>query len=255
MSTFAQYLGVILLHEAEQLDDESYSGSFLSLSTRLTQLLGGVEVTPGEVRRSLEILNKFSAAKFYENPLTNGYWQIDYDNFRYYFAQENPDFNESDKEGWKKLKDELEEELPILVTYADNGRPFALDVIEHLRTIPESEWSHLRAESERLQVPASDRIVTISHNQQVQLSEGTDDVIDLLEKENSINGDELLRSRILGQLKAARELVNAQTFRLYLLYGTVVSALGILIEKYSGKAIGIAASKLLEMLIEEVFKP
>ncbi len=254
MSTFAQYLAVILLHEAEQLEDESYSGSFSSLSTRLTRLLGGVDVTSGEIAQALDILNMFSGAKRFENPLTNGYWKVNYDNFRYYFIQTAPDNNDEDKDGWQKIRSEVETSLPVLVTYAENGRPFAEDVIDHLTKVPEEEWSHLRNQADLAQVPASDRVVSISHNQQVILSEGADNVIELLEAENSIDGDETLRARVLGQLKAARELVRAQTFRAYLLYATVVSALGVLIEKFAGKAIGVAAAKLLEMLIEEVFK-
>ena len=103
-------------------------------------------------------------------------------------------------------------------------------------------------------IPASDRIVTLNHNQADEIVAATDTVIDGLQTENSIDGDAELRDRFLGQLRASRELVRAQSVRAYLLYESVVGVLGALIERYKDQAIAEAAKKLLDLLIERVFK-
>lgn len=102
-------------------------------------------------------------------------------------------------------------------------------------------------------VPASDRIVTLSHNQQLDLETSSTELIDSLAKENSIDGDAGLKDRLLGQIRAARELIRAQSVRVYLLHETVMTILGSLIERYRDQAIGQAAKKLLDLLIEHIF--
>ena len=102
-------------------------------------------------------------------------------------------------------------------------------------------------------VPASDRIVTLSHNQQIDLEASATELIDEFSKENSIDGDVSLKDQFLGQLRAGRELIRALSFRAYLLHETLFSLLGGLIERYKGQAIGQVARKLLDLLIEHVF--
>jgi len=102
-------------------------------------------------------------------------------------------------------------------------------------------------------VPASDRVVTLSHNHQLELEETSTGLIDTLSKENSIDGDAGLKDIFLGQLRAGRELIRAQTFRAFLLYETLMTILGGLIERYKDQAIGQAAKKLLDLLIEHIF--
>ncbi|MEA3030066.1 MAG: hypothetical protein QOG13_1391 [Sphingomonadales bacterium] len=103
------------------------------------------------------------------------------------------------------------------------------------------------------QAPASDRVVTLTHNQQAALDEASSTLIEAVEKENAIEGDSTLRQLIVGQLRAARELIRAQTLNAYLLYSSAVAVLERLIGKYRGQAIGYAAKKLLDLLIEHVF--
>jgi hypothetical protein len=102
-------------------------------------------------------------------------------------------------------------------------------------------------------IPASDRIVTLSHNQQNDLETASSELINTVSLENSVDGDISLRQRILGQLKAGRELIRAQTLNAYLLYSTVMTVIGGLIHKYRNHAIGVAARRLLELLIEHIF--
>jgi hypothetical protein len=254
VSVFAQYLAVIMLDEAEKLDDEVYSGTFKGLSERLTVRLSGVRITENDVSEALIVLNDFAGAKHFEDFLTGGYWQVNYDNFRYYFIEDSPTWNETDKEGYEETKIEVRAKYPVLVTFAENGRQFAEDIIQHLTSVPETEWAHLRSTALGPTVPAADRIVTLSHNQLTDIETSATELVNLVELENSIDGDAVVKDLVVGQLKAGRELIRAQSFRAYLLYTTLLTSLGLLIEKYSGAAIGVAAAKLLELLIEQVFK-
>jgi len=103
-------------------------------------------------------------------------------------------------------------------------------------------------------VPASDRIVTLSHNQSEEIEAATDAVIDELQGANGIDGDADMRARFLGQLRASKELVRSQSIRAYLLYETAVGVLGALVERYKDHAIAEVAQRLLDLLIERVFK-
>ncbi len=103
-------------------------------------------------------------------------------------------------------------------------------------------------------IPASDRIVSLDHNQIDYIEAPLLEVIDALSADNGDPDSLGYRERILGQLKAGRELIISGTFRAWLLKETLLTALGELIQRYSGAAIGIAASKLLELLLEQIFK-
>ncbi|MBB3860442.1 hypothetical protein GGQ88_001708 [Novosphingobium hassiacum] len=253
MSTFAQYLAVVLLHEAEQLEDESYSGSFTSVASKVTTLLQGVKVSKNEVAEAISILVEFSGVQRYENPLTGGYFKVNYDNFRYYFIQDGPDPSDADKDGWKRLRTLLFEKYPILVTYAEIGRNFATDIIEHLRRVPESEWGHLRSDQASTAIPASDRIVSLSHNQVAELENPLSEVIDAVEKTNGDPDSPGFRERVLGQLRAGRELIRAGTIKSYLLYTVLLSALAEVAARNKGTAIEATINTLVELLINHVF--
>jgi hypothetical protein len=103
-------------------------------------------------------------------------------------------------------------------------------------------------------VPASDRIVNLSHNQQSALDGASTELIAELERANAVDGDEPLRQRFLAQLAAARELVRAESIRAYLFYQLVVEVLSRLIATYGKTGLGVAAAKLLELYIEYLVK-
>ena len=105
---------------------------------------------------------------------------------------------------------------------------------------------------EPARVPASDRIVTINHNQQDEIEGRTLEIIQELEPENSIDGEDGLRELILGKLKAGRELVLAGVFSLDSLRLTLVVGLQMLVEKYKDHAIGAVAGNLLALILKEL---
>lgn len=102
-------------------------------------------------------------------------------------------------------------------------------------------------------VPAADRVVTLQDNQKAELEDASTALIDAVEKENAIDGDTSLRQQILGQIKAGRELIRAQVLSVHLIYSTLMMALDALVKKYQNQALGYAAKKLLDLLIEHIF--
>ncbi|QIQ86168.1 hypothetical protein [Erythrobacter sp.] len=101
------------------------------------------------------------------------------------------------------------------------------------------------------EVPASDRVVRVSHNQQKIIEEPIEEIVELLEQENSINGQDGLRELAIGRLKAGRELIRAGVFSIQSLQLTLVVGLQMLIEKYKDHAIGAVAGNLLALVLKE----
>ena len=100
--------------------------------------------------------------------------------------------------------------------------------------------------------PASDRIVKLSHNQKDEIEKPLDELIEEIAVENAIDGDPSFLQLIKGQLKAGRELIREGCFKIYVLEATLIEALNRLVEKYKDHAIGAAASKLLDLIVEAI---
>ena len=118
----------------------------------------------------------------------------------------------------------------------------------------ESDYSGDRAAAEleyKGEVPASDRLVRLDHNQANELDYPIGELIELIEPENSIGGDAGLRELILGKLRAGRELIRAGVFSLQSLHLTLVVGLQMLVEKHKDTAIAVASAKLLDLLLKE----
>ena len=104
------------------------------------------------------------------------------------------------------------------------------------------------------QVPASDRIVTFSDNQVATFKASVDTLTHELEKDNGCPEQIGLRERLLGQIKAGRELIVAGQFKAYLLYEVLVQALNEIIEKYGNETIKSLANALLGAIVAELIK-
>ncbi len=100
-----------------------------------------------------------------------------------------------------------------------------------------------------VEVPASDRIVSLTHNQVDETDRSLTNVIETLEADNGSPESPGMRERLLGQLKAGRELILSGQFRAYLLYEVLVRALDELIAKYGNPAIAELAKALLGALV------
>ncbi len=103
-------------------------------------------------------------------------------------------------------------------------------------------------------IPASDRIVQLNHNQVTELETPIAKVIDALQQDNGDAEQPGLRERLLGQVKAGRELITSGEFRAYLLYETLIRALGELISKYKNPTILALANALVSALLSQIFQ-
>jgi hypothetical protein len=254
VSEIGQYIAAILLEKARLGPDEAYGGSIKFIRDQLARDVGH-SLTEEDVAAALASLEPFAAAESDYSPLTGGFWTILYDNFRYYFIDKKAEKEDDPADYAATLSQTIN--YPILEAYARRGSRYALDAASHLKNLPFAEWDALRISNEAvppLSVPASDRLITLDHNQKSALETATSEVIAAVELENSVDGDPSLRQVLVGQLKSARELVRAQVFNAHLLYISTINALGFLIKKYGNQTIGHAAKKLLDLLIEEVFK-
>ena len=99
-------------------------------------------------------------------------------------------------------------------------------------------------------VPASDRIVTLNHNEISEFEERTSEIIASAEKLNQIDDVAGLREVIVGQLRAGRELVRVGSFKLYVLQITLIDTLTFLAKRYESEAIGALAAALLTALLQ-----
>lgn len=144
-------------------------------------------------------------------------------------------------------------EFAIFKKAINEGRPLLWRVFENPKF-----WEDLDAEIDNLadvetssdldvvsDIPASDRVVTLTHNQQVELESKTQKIIEVVEKQNQIDGDISLRSKIIGQLKAGLELIRASVFDAQIMYLTLVETLKFLVARYDQNVIGSLAGALL----------
>jgi len=81
-----------------------------------------------------------------------------------------------------------------------------------------------------------------------------DELIGQVEADNGLPEFPNFRERVLGQIKAGREMLLSGCVWAQLLYWVLLRALGELVEKYGKKAIGVAAARLIELLVEQIFK-
>jgi len=102
-------------------------------------------------------------------------------------------------------------------------------------------------------VPASDRVVKLNDNQRTSIGIPLTALIDDIQADNEILEDGV-KERLIGQMKAGRELIGSGSVRAYLLYHTLLRGLLELIARYRGRAIAIAAEKLAELLVEQFFQ-
>lgn len=128
---------------------------------------------------------------------------------------------------------------------------FFSDVFAGYRQFPDGD----AALPEMLPAPPSDnRLITLQPAQIAKVKAPLDELIAQVEADNGIPEIPGFRERMLGQIKAGREMLLSGCIRAQLFYWVMLKALGELVERYGKKAIGVAASKLIELLLEEVLK-
>ena len=120
------------------------------------------------------------------------------------------------------------------------------------------EESQAERDAERalsnVEVPASDRIVSLDHNQISDADAQVSELITELEKDNGDPENPSLRVRLLGQLRAGRELIRAGEFKAYLLYEVLIKALAELVDRYGNETIKALANALLGALVSKMLE-
>jgi hypothetical protein len=194
---------------------------------------------PERARSSTHIL----AETFFDRLLAAGAFSIRADRFAgtyYHYAPTGAD----------AIRTKFLKSSEIYSQYMAIGDRFFPDVFAGYLSIAEVEDSPV---VEDVPVPASDRIVTLAHNQVTEIERPLDEVISALEEDNGIPEHPGLKERLLGQIRAGRELVRVGTFRAYLVYVTLLSGLAALVDRYKGHAIGALAETLIGLLIKHIF--
>jgi hypothetical protein len=107
--------------------------------------------------------------------------------------------------------------------------------------VPESEQANA--------APASDRFVSLTHNQFKEIEEPAGSLLDDLDQDNGIPDHPGLKERLAGQIRAGRELLRAGEFQLGVFRSTMLAGLEELKERYGDHAIGAAASALLTLIL------
>ena len=142
----------------------------------------------------------------------------------------------------------------LIQKYRLVGPAFLNGVIDHFKELDSDESDHMPLESGGA-APASDRLVRLDHNQISNLDSQILELVNELEAKDIGDPDHPgLRERILGQIRAGRELVLSGQFKAYLLYEVLVKALGELIEKYGNPTIKVLANALLDAIVSQIFQ-
>ena len=143
------------------------------------------------------------------------------------------------------LQSEREKSDSLFYKYGMIGPRFLTAALAGLQ---EEEAKPERVSLDAGNVPASDRIVSLNHNEISELDERTSEIIDAVEDLNSIDGHVGLRELLIGQLKAGRELIRAGSIKFYVLQVTLIESLKFLATRYEKEAIGALAAALLTAL-------
>lgn len=103
--------------------------------------------------------------------------------------------------------------------------------------------------------PTSDGLVSLSHNQFKEIDEPTGQLLEQLEQDNGIPDHPGLKERLVGQIRAGREILRAGEFQLVLFKDTMLAGLRELSQRYGDYAIGAAASALLTLILHVLGLP
>jgi hypothetical protein len=251
MSELHQYLAAIMLDSAYLTTEETIGGSANGIKDRISKDIGG-SVSAEDISGALAILEIFGAAEREYSPLTGGYWTINYDNFRYYFIESEPEA-EDDAEKYAGTKAETTR-FPVLQAYSRRGSRYAQDAAAHLKRLPWHEWEQYRKSdgSDANLAPASDRIVRIDDNQREQLSEGLSEISKELRSGSNELGAELgdEGERIAAEMDSGRALITSRSIRLDALVTLLMKPLKFLTEKFAGAALGELAKRLITELLK-----
>ena len=244
MNSVDEHIAAILLEWVRVYGDGIRSSFTPKSAASSLKAQFGIDVSELQTGRILDELANNELAKKTHSPLTNGFFEINVKMLSERFAppQVSLSLNPTD---FVQPPTDASKDFPVINAYFEAGGEWANFVVGALQS---GDFIDSGVE---VVVPASDRVVSLNHNQQVEIEEPLDEVVSLVEAENSINGQESLRELTLGQLKAGRELVKVGVFSLRSLQLTLIVGLRLLAEKYADMAIGVLAGQLLDIFLKQ----
>jgi hypothetical protein len=140
-----------------------------------------------------------------------------------------------------------------LLSRAFSNRTYWTDLDTEIDTSPEDK-SNDPLVGDNL-APTSDGLVSLTHNQFKEIDEPTGQLLEQLEQDNGIPDHPGLKERLVGQIRAGREILRAGEFRLVIFKDTMLAGLRELAERYGDHAIGAAASTLLTLILHVLGLP
>ena len=183
---------------------------------------------------------KFLSELIFQEMLDNGVIskiEVDFSGEYYKFVAEN----------YPSFSNQVLSQDPLYQLSKEIGQRFFPELFAAYRSIPDSET---KAELIGLGIPASDRVVSLTHNQVSELELATTEIIEAVEDQNKIGDSKGVRELVLGQLKAGRELVRAGCVRAYLVHITLIETLSFLAKRYEKETIGALATALIDALLK-----
>lgn len=222
----------------------------------------GFKVSEGVLKAALRTIADCDLLKVSNDPFSGEFYRIrktGLDDFLKAAVAELEEYSkddeallylERDKSDYRKAFALMKHDL--IADYFDFGGEWLERALNGLKAHAGSEELTLEA-SDLIgpeTAPASDRVVTLTDNQSKDLESKASSLIDEFEKENSVDGDLGVRAKILGQLKAGRELLIAGIFSTQALFFTLITTLSLLAKRYEKETIGALASVLLAELVK-----
>ena len=164
----------------------------------------------------------------------------------FYKLNSNPAVNEVARQS--------NDEDSLIYKYRSVGPRFLSAVVDRIGR-PDADRSKRMPLDAVSVIPGSDRLVSLTHNQVSSFDEQISELVEELETHDNGDPDHPgLRERLLGQVKAGRELIRAGEFRAFLIYEVLVRALSELIEKYSNPTVKALANALLGAIVSQVLE-
>ncbi len=264
----SDYIALALIKDRGSYDDawalqSDFAGDPDEFHKHVNKICGFI-VPDTIIAEVLERLSNLGVLKVTDDDYTGTYIKVspnDYDDFIRKFRNQEEEIAKDDtiilepsvlskdfKEFW------IVSEVDVLADYIELGNKWLERAIQGMKAKIDFGEDIFSTELENHIineiVPASDRIVTINHNQQIEFEEATNEIIEKVEQENSIDGDNDLRSQILGQLKAGLEFIRAGIFKSQLLFLSLIDALQVLVLRYEKETVGALAAALIAELVK-----
>lgn len=265
----ADYVAMALIGKVDDSDDffghvepRGFQGSWSELRSE-AQGICGFALSDDIVREAVRTLAQCGLVRVSEDRYAGEFVKIYPDRFDAFATKAGEELEQAKRDGDEQGILARPSDYPnasaiarhaVVADYSELGVRWLNRALEGLRTQVEDAGSltEFLASGAPETAPAADRFVRFSDNEIHEFEEKTTEIIESIEKLNSIGDKPGLREIILGQLRAGRELLRSGCFKVYLLEVTLIDALRNLAHKYKDDAIGALAAALVTALLKHL---